>query len=86
MQIVLSEFVGIKSYKAKGKKLTQFTLKEIDVKPIEAIDISDLQTQIENTNIDEITDLNEEQTSETSPQNEQTPNTINFEQLSLNFD
>lgn len=86
LQIVLSEFVGIKSYKAKGKRLTQFTLKEIDVKPIEAIDISELQTQIENTNIDEITDLNEEQTSETNPKNEQTPNTINFEQLSLNFD
>jgi topoisomerase IV subunit A len=40
--LVLSEFIGVKSFKARGKRLTQFAVKDIAVHKIETFDLEDM--------------------------------------------
>jgi topoisomerase IV subunit A len=49
LTFILSEFIGIKSYKAKGKRLTQFPVKDIEIRPVETFDLEEMQTQSEIT-------------------------------------
>lgn len=48
IEIVASEFIGVKSYKAKGKRLTTFTLGNVDeLEPIEWEEPADEDTPVE---------------------------------------
>jgi topoisomerase IV subunit A len=46
-QFVLSEFIGVKSFKAKGKRLTQYPLKDILIHKIETFDLEELNSKAE---------------------------------------
>ncbi len=43
LMVVLSEFIGVKSFKAKGKRLTQFAVKDIAIHKIETFDLEDMK-------------------------------------------
>jgi len=57
-QFLLSEFIGVKSFKAKGKRLTQYPVKDIMVHKIETFDLEDMQSKAEpeETELQTVTD------------------------------
>lgn len=53
--LIISEYIGVKSFKAKGKKLTNQNIKEIEIHKIETFDLDDMQVQTSDSE-DELTE------------------------------
>lgn len=75
--IQLSEFIGVKSYKAKGKRITNLNVREIEVHKIETFDLDEMQTSgTGDENVVDNVDDNEN-VLETLPQDEK-PSNVDF--------
>lgn len=51
MPVILSEFIGVKGFKAKGKKLTGQPIREIEVHKIETYDLQEMQSETTSNDI-----------------------------------
>lgn len=95
LNVVLSEFIGVKGFKAKGKKLTAYPIKDIQINKIETYDISEInvdlsESEAENQEIIEDNQLIDNEVSshsEVATKNDYDDdrNIINFEQMKLDF-
>lgn len=94
LNIILSDFIAVKGYKAKGKKITSSKINDLRVFKIETFDIADIKLDINNNSDFEDIELEssnafqvEQKSPVTSAKNEPEDerNIINFEQLKLDF-
>jgi len=51
--LILSEFIGVKGFKAKGKRLTQFAVKDFQIHKIETFDLDEMQPDDVNEELQE---------------------------------
>lgn len=95
LSLILSEFIAVKGYKAKGKKLTANAIKDIEISKIETFDISELKSDLndietedlKNTEDNHLISSDIDSTAEIATKNDYDDdrNIINFEQMKLDF-